>query len=121
MTSRVFGWNYPALEQKITFSQCRKFLRALPSFAPVRRGGQVYTSLREEKIRRGGPAILRGRLQRRQAAKSVRRGGKSYQADHNFFARKKNSSQSRKDAKDLSDRISGTIPLYLYVLSAAAF
>jgi hypothetical protein len=50
----------------------------------------------------------------------VRRGGKSYRADHNFFARKKNSSQSRKDAKDLSERISGTIPLYLCVLSAAA-
>ena len=49
MTPRVFWWNYPTLEQKITFSQCRKFLRALSSFAPVRRGGQVYTSLREEK------------------------------------------------------------------------
>ena len=50
MTPRVFWWNYPTLEQKITFSQCRKFLRALSSFAPVRRGG------------------------------------KSYRADHNFFA-----------------------------------
>jgi hypothetical protein len=31
------------------------------------------------------PAILRGR-QRRQDGKAVRRGGKSYRADHNFFA-----------------------------------
>ena len=39
-----------------------------------------------KKKRIGLPAILRGRLQRRQAAKPVRRGGKSYRADHNFFA-----------------------------------
>ncbi len=49
MTPRVFWWNYPTLEQKITFCQCRKFLRALSSFAPAYRGGQVYASLREEK------------------------------------------------------------------------
>ena len=30
----------------------RKFLIALSSFAPVRRGGQVYASLREEKKNR---------------------------------------------------------------------
>ena len=68
MTPRVFWWNYPTLEQKITFSQCRKFLRALSSFAPVRRGG------------------------------------KSYRADHNFFAalrlgEKKKKRIARKDAK----------------------
>jgi len=32
------------------------------------------------------PAILRGRLQSRQDAKAVRRGGKSNRADHNSFA-----------------------------------
>jgi hypothetical protein len=48
MTSLVFWWNYPDLVQKNAFTQCRKFLRALSSFAPVR-GGQVYASLREKK------------------------------------------------------------------------
>ncbi len=44
-------------------------------------------SLLEKKEKRiGRPVILRGRLQSREGANPVRRGGKSFRAHHYFFA-----------------------------------
>jgi len=50
---------------------------------PARRGGLCESKKRKNYWR---PVILRGRLQSRQAAKPVRRGGKSNRAHHYFFA-----------------------------------
>ena len=70
MIPRVIWWNYPTLGLKNKIFPMQKVFNSL-----------VFLCACPPRLTRNFAG-----QQRLQAAKSVRRGGKSYRADHNFFA-----------------------------------